>query len=96
MKNIHQKVFYVALYLSYALYLIAYFQITQYNPRYLHLLDIFIKYYVMIFLLIRFNPFVKATFTEFDRTVTSDGGYGVCRSIQSCFLPPGTVFIKAA
>jgi hypothetical protein len=69
MKNIHQKVFYVALYLSYALYFIAYFQITQYNPHYLHLLDIFIKYYVMIFLLIRFNPFVKSTFTEFDRIV---------------------------
>lgn len=69
MKNLHQKLFYGALYLSYVLYFIAFFQITQYNPKYLQFLDSFIKYYVMIFLLIRFNPFVKSTFTEFDRTI---------------------------
>jgi len=69
MKNLHEKIFYFALYLSYVLYFIAFFQIAQYNPKYQEILDSFIKYYVMLFLLIRFNPFVKPTFTEFDRTV---------------------------
>ncbi len=69
MKKIHEKIFYGALYLSYVLYFIASFQIIQYNPRYLEILDTFIKYYVMLFLLIRFNPFVKPTFTKFDRTI---------------------------
>lgn len=69
MKNLHEKIFYFALYLSYVLYFIAFFQIAQYNPKYQEILDSFIKYYVMLFLLIRFNPFVKTTFTEFDRTV---------------------------
>jgi len=66
MKNLHEKIFYVALYLSYILYLIAFFQIDQYNPRYLSILDSFMKYYVIIFLIIKFNPFVKSKFTEFD------------------------------
>ena len=69
MKNLHEKVFYGSLYLSYILYFITYFQIAQYNPKYNELLETFMKFYVILFLLIRFNPFVKSTFTEFDRTV---------------------------
>jgi|UniRef100_A0A6C0CL63 hypothetical protein len=69
MKNIHENIFYGALYLSYILYFVTYFQIAQYNPKYNELLEIFMKFYVILFLLIRFNPFVKSTFTEFDRTV---------------------------
>ena len=69
MKNLHEKIFYGALYLSYILYLIAFFKIHQYNSRYLDILDSFIKYYVILFLLLRFNPFVNSKFTEFDRTV---------------------------
>jgi len=87
MKNLHEKVFYVALYLSYALYIIAFFQIDQYNPKYLNMLDIFIKYYVMIFLLIKFNPFVKSTFTEFDRTIVFS---------SAIFLLTTTVFSNIA
>ena len=66
---LHERVFYIALYLSYMLYLIAYFKLGNYNPKYLVVLDTYMKYYVTIFLLIRFNPFVKIQFTEFDRTI---------------------------
>ena len=66
---LHQRVFYIALYLSYILYFIAYFKLGNYNPKYLVVLDMYMKYYVTIFLLIRFNPFVKIQFTEFDRKV---------------------------
>lgn len=65
----HELFFYCALYLSYILYFIAYFQIHSYNPKYLKWLQDIIKYYVVIFLLIRFNPFIKPQFTEFDRTI---------------------------
>ena len=33
------------------------------------MLQVYMKYYVTIFLLIRFNPFTNNTFTEFDRKV---------------------------
>jgi hypothetical protein len=69
MKILHQNIFYTALYLSYFLYIIAFFKIESYDPKYLELLDTIIKYYVIIFLLLRFNPFVKQKFNEFDRTI---------------------------
>lgn len=66
---LHQKLFYGALYLSYISYFIAYFKIGYYDPKYLVVLDTYMKYYITFFLLIRFNPFTKIHFTEFDRTV---------------------------
>jgi len=69
LNNFHEKIFYISLYLSYLLYLLALFQLKFYNPVYLDYLESFMKYYVIFFLLLRFNPFRKVTFTEFDRTV---------------------------
>lgn len=66
---VHQLVFNIALYSSYVLYIIAYLQIGTYNPKYLDTLQEFMKYYVTIFLLVRFNPLVKSQFNEFDRKV---------------------------
>ena len=65
----HETLFLSGLYLSYVLYIIAFFQIGTYNPKYLDLLEEYMKYYVIAFLLIRFNPFTKSIFTEFDRRV---------------------------
>lgn len=69
MAKFHEFVFNSALYLSYFLYIIAYLQIGYYNPKYLDMLQMYMKYYVTLFLLIRFNPFTNNTFTEFDRRV---------------------------
>lgn len=65
----HELVFEIALYASYILYFIAYFQIDYYNPQYLETLEGVMKYYVIGFLIIRFNPFIHTKFTEFDRKV---------------------------
>jgi hypothetical protein len=69
MAKLHEIVFYIALYLSYFLYIIAYLKIGYYNPKYLEMLHVYMKYYVSIFLLIRFNPFTNNNFTPFDRRV---------------------------
>jgi len=66
---LHEFVFDLTLYLSYILYIFAYLQVGFYNPKYLDVVQDIMRYYVTGFLLIRFNPFVKATFTEFDRRV---------------------------
>lgn len=65
----HEMFFDIALYISYMLYLVAFFQIEHYNPDYLSTLENIIKYYVIGFLLLRFNPFTRHSFTEFDRKV---------------------------
>ena len=69
MAKFHEFVFQSALYLSYFLYIVAYLQIGYYNPKYLDMLQLYMKYYVTLFLLIRFNPFTNHQFTEFDRKV---------------------------
>lgn len=69
MHYLHQTFFESALYLSYILYFIAYFNIGIYTPEYLTTLQMVMKYYVIMFLLIRFNPIVSTKFTEFDRKV---------------------------
>jgi hypothetical protein len=69
MNNIHENIFYILLYLSYLLYFLAYFRLFNYDSKYLEILDELTKFYVIIFLLIRFNPFRKIKFTEFDREV---------------------------
>jgi cytochrome c biogenesis protein CcdA len=66
---VHETLFISGLYLSYLLYIVAFFQIGTYNPKYLDLLEQYMKYYVTGFLLLRFNPFTKTQFTEFDRRV---------------------------
>jgi hypothetical protein len=69
MVKYHQAFFDVVLYTSYLLYIIAYLGIEYYNPKYLDMLENIIKYYVIGFLLIRFNPFTNNTFNEFDRKI---------------------------
>ena len=69
MAKFHEIIFHSALYLSYFLYIVAYLQIGYYNPKYLDMLQLYMKYYVTLFLLIRFNPFTTNSFTEFDRKV---------------------------
>ena len=69
MVKYHEVLFDLALYTSYILYLIAFFRIKYYDPTYLDMLEDIIKYYVIIFLLIRFNPFTNYSFTEFDRKI---------------------------
>lgn len=69
MNNYHETLFNSALYLSYLFYFVAFFQLKTYNPQYLILLQSGMKYYIIAFLLIRFNPFTSVRFTEFDRKV---------------------------
>jgi hypothetical protein len=69
MVKYHEVFFDSALYTSYILYIVAFLKIETYNPKYLDMLEDVIKYYVIGFLLIRFNPFTTNSFTEFDRKV---------------------------
>lgn len=64
----HELVFDVALYLSYILYIVVYLRIGPSN-KYQKILENIMKYYVIAFLLIKFNPFTKSNFTEFDRKI---------------------------
>ena len=74
--SFHQITFEYALYVSYILFAIALTNIIQINPLYLSYIDTFIKYYVSLFLIARFNPIVsnKTKFTKFDAKIAWSAG----------------------
>lgn len=63
----HEEAFHITVYMSYALYIIAFTGILSFNPKYLSTLETIIKYYIAIILLIRFNPYVNRKVTQFDK-----------------------------
>ena len=72
----HKKLFLYGNYLSYILFIAAFFGVIYISPYHLETLTIALKYYVCIFLLVRFNPFIKITSrdAEFDRKVAFSAG----------------------
>lgn len=73
LKN-QEKIFIFTIILSYILYFIAILGISTQAPVYLNYLEIFIKVYVSLFLIIRFNPFTTINFTHLDRRIAFSAG----------------------
>lgn len=66
----YENIYHVILYSSYILYFITLIGVSIVNPKYLTLLQDMLKYFVILFLLFKFNPFQKnIVFKEFDREV---------------------------
>ena len=66
----YENIYHLILYSSYILYFITLIGVSIVNPKYLTLLQDILKYFVILFLLIKFNPFQKnIVFKEFDREV---------------------------
>lgn len=68
-RNNHEKIFLYGLYSSYVLFIIVLLGISTTAPKYLSSLEKFLKLYVSLFLLWRFNPLRKKPFRKFDRRV---------------------------
>lgn len=68
-RNHHEKIFIYGLYSSYVLFFIVLLGISATAPKYLSSLEKFLKLYVSLFLLWRFNPLKKEPFRKFDRRV---------------------------
>jgi hypothetical protein len=72
--HLFQKFYYIMLYASYALYMVALLGIASVAPEYLNTLNMVLKYLIIGFLLVRFNPWTtmndgEQKFTAFDRTI---------------------------
>lgn len=55
----HQKIYLYVLYASYVVFGLALTGIVKIDPAYMSTLESILKYYVAIFLIIRFNPFTN-------------------------------------
>ena len=75
----HQKLYIYGLYASYIMFGIALTGVVSLSPEYLKTLEVILKYYVCAFLIIRFNPLVRAgpitkEAAAFDRRVAFSAG----------------------
>ena len=70
-----KKFYYTLLYAWYALYAIALLGIASVAPAYLETLNSILKYFIIAFLLVRFNPWVNHEMTAFDRTVVFSAAF---------------------
>ena len=62
------------IYITYTLILFSILGLTEKGDEYLNTLNSYMKIYVSIFLIIRFNPFTKTTFNELDRKFAFTSG----------------------
>ena len=76
MKEWIHRFYYVMLYAWYALYAVALLGIATVAPAYLETINMVLKYFIIGFLLMRFNPWTKqAEFTAFDRTIVFSAAF---------------------
>ena len=52
--------------IPYILYFVAFFGIWYINPNYIQVIDALLQIYIALFLMIRFNPFIKHEFRPYD------------------------------
>lgn len=72
----HRSAYKYGVYASYVLFALAFTGIVSSAPRYLNLLEAVLRYYVAIFLVVRFGPWVHTgrQMEEFDRRVAFSAG----------------------
>ena len=74
-QDLVKKLYYAILYAWYALYAIALLGIASIAPAYLETLNAVLKYFIIGFLLVRFNPWVSHEMTTFDRTIVFSAAF---------------------
>lgn len=72
--NVQNKFFDIFIIISYILIFITALGLSQNAPKLITILDYYIRIYICLFLIWRFNPFVKIKFTELDRKIGFSAG----------------------
>ena len=63
-----------SVYAWYILYVLSFLGLYSNAPEYLTTIDFILRTYVSLFLVLRFNPYTKVHFTEFDRKIIFSAG----------------------
>jgi hypothetical protein len=75
MKEWIHRFYYAVLYAWYGFYAVALLGIATVAPAYLDTLNSVLKYFIIGFLMVRFNPWVNCEFTAFDRTIVFSAAF---------------------
>ena len=75
LNKFQEGIFDLIIYLTYFLIILSFFGISAYAPTYLNLLDYYVRIYICLFLIWRFNPFrIHYEFTDLDRKISFSAG----------------------
>jgi len=77
-KDIHKlqnRIFDIVLYITYILYIAIALGISANAPEYLDELQYYMKLYIGLFLIYRFNPFRRVKFTGLDAKIAFNAGW---------------------
>ena len=70
-----ERIFDITIYVSYALIILSYLGLSQYNPAFLDDINNYTRIYICLFLLWRFNPLRQVSkFTNLDRKIAFSAG----------------------
>lgn len=70
-----ENLFNIVIYLSYTLLILSSLGFSQSAPKYLEILDYYLRIYICLFLIWRFNPLrTYYEFTDLDRKIAFSGG----------------------
>lgn len=70
-----EKIFNFVIYITYFLIILSSLELSQTAPKYLHTLDYYIRVYICLFLIWRFNPLrSQYKFTDLDRKIAFTAG----------------------
>jgi len=70
-----ERFFDIFIFISYILIILSLFKLSKSAPKYLELLDYYVRIYVCLFLIWRFNPLRRTIeFTELDRKIVFNAG----------------------
>jgi len=73
--NIQENFYNAVIYITYALIIVSSLGISQRAPQYLSTLDYYVRIYICLFLIWRFNPLrSKYEFTDLDRKISFSAG----------------------
>lgn len=72
--NIQNSVFSITIIISYILYFVVALGLSATAPQYLETMHYWVKLYISLFLIYRFNPLHTISFTELDRKVAFSAG----------------------
>ena len=75
LNDFQERIFDIFIYFSYFIIIISFLGFSNTSPKFLETIDYYIRIYICLFLIWRFNPLRKIdNFTDFDRKIAFSAG----------------------
>jgi len=93
LQDVQDKIFSIFIYISYILIIVSALGFSERAPEYLDYLDYYVRIYICLFLIWRFNPLrSKYEFTDLDRKIAFSAGVFI---LTTTYLNQYLIYLKS-